>query len=85
MIYFERVTPTRWAARAHIQTPCDPLHAAAEFSWDHPHFQGLLEVTVQGVEAGRPTLTAYLVQVDHQGCCHMVCPTDGLCEREAMA
>ena len=39
--YFERLTPTRWPADAHIQTPCDPLVAAAEFSYANPDFSGL--------------------------------------------
>lgn len=72
MIYFERVTPTRWPARAHIQTPCEPLRAAGEFSWDHPGFSGLLEVSVQGVVEGRPILTAVLVYVDGPGSCREV-------------
>jgi len=82
MIYFERVTPTRWLARAHIQTPCDPLLAASEFSWDHPHFSGLLEVTVQGVVAGRPTLTPYLVQVNGSGRCYLAQDPTTLCGEE---
>lgn len=72
MIYFERLTPTRWPAGAHIQTPCDPLQAAAEFSWDHPFFQGLLEVSVQRLINGRPALAPVLVQVEGPGVCALV-------------
>ncbi|MBP2019636.1 hypothetical protein J2Z79_003078 [Symbiobacterium terraclitae] len=69
MPYFERLTPNRWPADAHIQTPCDPLQAAAEFSRAHPDFTGMLEVSVQGVVAGRPVLSAVLVRVKGPGRC----------------
>ncbi|MFZ5817125.1 MAG: hypothetical protein ACOY93_17830 [Bacillota bacterium] len=85
MIYFERLTPTRRLARAHIQTPCDPLRAAGEFSWDHPFFRGLLEVSVQSVINHRPCLTSYLVQVDGPGCCRLMVETTELPGEEALA
>ncbi|MEW8979016.1 MAG: hypothetical protein AB2385_11455 [Symbiobacterium sp.] len=75
MSYFERLTPTRWPADAHIQTACDPLTAAAEFSWNHPDFAGLLEVSVQGVVAGRPVLSPVLVRVKGPGRCFLA-PVD---------
>lgn len=67
--YFERLTPNRWPADAHIQTPSDPLEAAAEFSRAHPDFAGVLEVSVQGVVGGRPVLSAVLVRVKGPGRC----------------
>jgi len=76
--YFERLTPTRWPADAHIQTPCDPLVAAAEFSYSHPDFAGLLEVSVQGLVGGRPVLTPVLVQVDGPGRCRLAPPAGGM-------
>lgn len=85
MIYFERVTPTRWPALAYIQTPCDPLRAAGEFSWDHPGFRGLLEVSVQGLVEGRPVLTAVLVQVNAPGLCRFTAQPSGIASEEAMA
>lgn len=72
--YFERLTPTRWPADAHIQTPCDPLVAAAEFSYANPGFAGLLEVSVQGLDGGRPVLRPVLVQVDGPGRCRLAPP-----------
>jgi len=69
VIYFERLTPTRWSADAHIQTPCDPVEAAVEFSLNHPGFTGAVEVSVQEVVGGRPVLTAVLVRVDGPGRC----------------
>lgn len=72
MIYFERLTPTLCPAKAHIQTPCEPLRAAGEFSWDHPRFRGVLEVSVQDVVNGRPMLHTHLVQIDGPGCCHLL-------------
>lgn len=77
MIYFERLTPTSRPAHAYIQTPCDPIRAAGEFSWDHPGFSGLLEVSVQRVVEGRPVLTAVLVQVDAPGRCQLVVEPPG--------
>ncbi len=76
--YFERLTPTRWPADAHIQTPCDPLVAAAEFSYSNPGFAGLLEVCVQGLVGGRPVLKPVLVQVDGPGRCRLAPPDSRL-------
>ena len=76
--YFERLTPNRWPADAHIQTPCDPLVAATEFSRAYPDFTGVLEVSVQGVVAGRPVLSAVLVQVKGPGCCCLASAADDL-------
>ncbi len=76
--YFERLTPPRWPADAHIQTPCDPLVAAAEFSYANPDFSGLLEVSVQGLVGGRPVLTPVLVQVDGPGRCRLAPPDTGV-------
>jgi len=72
--YFERLTPTCWPADAHIQTRCEPLQAAAAFSWDHPGFRGVLEVSVQEVVNGRPVLTPVLVWVDGPGSCRVTQP-----------
>lgn len=66
-LYFERVTGVALDADAHIQTSCEPSRAAHEFSWDHPQFQGLLEVIVQEVTLGRPRLTVVLTKVDGPG------------------
>jgi hypothetical protein len=82
MIYFERVTGSGQAA-AHIQTPCDPLYAATEYSWDHPGFRGLLQVSVQAVVHGRPQLLPYLVWVGGPGLCRMA--TDGAATQEPEA
>jgi len=78
--YFERLTPTRWPADAHIQTPCDPLVAAAEFSYANPGFAGLLEVSVQGLIGGRPVLKPVLVRVDGPGRCRLAPPGARLVE-----
>lgn len=72
LIYFERLTPVGVKADAHIQTSCTPDLAAAEFSWDHPSFRGLVEVSVQVIEAQRPRLIPTLFQVAGPGCCHEV-------------
>ncbi|MFZ5825655.1 MAG: hypothetical protein ACOY94_15270 [Bacillota bacterium] len=85
MIYFERVTPTRWPALAYIQTPCDPLRAAGEFSWDHPGFRGLLEVSVQGLVDGRPVLRPVLIQVSAPGVCRISPEHDGCAPEEVFA
>jgi len=77
MIYFERLTPVRWPADAHIQTSCTPARAAAEFSWDNPGFRGLLEVTMQAVEQNRPVLHAVLMYVRGPGECLRMESCDG--------
>lgn len=77
MIYFERVTQAHYPAQAHIQTPCDPLHAADEFSWDHPEFRGPLEVIMQQVAEGRPLLTSVLIQIDGPGHCSLAPKLEG--------
>ncbi|MFS8639819.1 MAG: hypothetical protein LOD90_03205 [Symbiobacteriaceae bacterium] len=78
MAYFERLTPICWPADAHIQTPCDPLQAAAEFSYSNPGFSGLLEVSVEGLVGGRPVLTPVLVRVDGPGRCSLAPPNPRL-------